>query len=37
MHTPVEVIDPDDLDALADLLGGFAVRAPDHAPFAVDV
>ena len=37
MHTPVEVIDEDDLDAVADLLAGFAVRAPDHAPFAVEV
>jgi len=37
MHTPVEVIDEDDLDALAELLAGFAVRATDHAPFAVDV
>ncbi len=37
MHTPVEVIDPDDLDALADLLAGFAVRAADRAPFSVDV
>jgi endoglucanase len=37
MHTPVEVIDPEDLNAMADLLAGFAVRAPDHAPFTVDV
>ncbi|WP_135303007.1 M20/M25/M40 family metallo-hydrolase [Haloarcula amylovorans] len=37
MHTPVEVIDPADLDALADLLAGFAVRATDTAPFSVDV
>ncbi|EMA13618.1 M20/M25/M40 family metallo-hydrolase [Haloarcula marismortui] len=37
MHTPVEVIDPDDLDALADLLAGFAVRAAEQAPFSVDV
>ena len=37
MHTPVEVIDEDDLDAMADLLAGFAMRAPDHAPFAVGV
>ena len=26
-----------DLDALADLLAGFAVRADEHAPFSVDV
>ena len=37
MHTPVEVIDERDLDALADLLAGFAVRADEHAPFSVDV
>jgi endoglucanase len=37
MHTPVEVIDEDDLDALGDLLAGFAARAQDHAPFAVDI
>ena len=37
MHTPVEVIDEGDLDALADLLAGFAASADDHAPFAVGV
>ncbi|MDS0276417.1 M42 family peptidase [Halomicroarcula sp. S1AR25-4] len=37
MHTPVEVIDPEDLDGVADLLAGFAVRADDHAPFSVEV
>jgi endoglucanase len=37
MHTPVEVVDEDDLDGLADLLAGFAVRAHEHAPFTVDV
>jgi len=37
MHTPVEVIDTEDLDALGDLLAEFALRAPDHAPFTVDV
>ncbi len=37
MHTPVEVIDAADLDALGDLLAGFAARASDHAPFTVDV
>ncbi|PSP83420.1 endoglucanase [Halobacteriales archaeon QS_1_68_17] len=35
MHTPVEVIDADDLDAMADLLAGAAVNVHDHAPFAV--
>jgi putative aminopeptidase FrvX len=34
MHTPVEVIDPDDLDAAADLLAGIATRA-DQYDFAV--
>ena len=37
MHTPVEVIDPDDLDAVADLLAGFASRADELAPFGVDL
>jgi len=37
MHTPVEVIDEDDLDALAGLLAGFAARAEQFAPYAVDV
>ncbi|MFC6973501.1 M20/M25/M40 family metallo-hydrolase [Halomicroarcula sp. GCM10025709] len=37
MHTPVEVIDPDDLDAAADLMAGFAVRADEYAPFSVEV
>ncbi|MBX0323440.1 M42 family peptidase [Halomicroarcula sp. F13] len=37
MHTPVEVVDPDDLAGVADLIAGFAVRADDHAPFSVDV
>lgn len=36
MHTPVEVIDTEDLDRLATLLGAMARRATDHAPFAVD-
>jgi endoglucanase len=36
MHTPVEVIDRTDLDATADLLGGFAARAEDY-EFAVDI
>lgn len=37
MHTPVEVIDDDDLDSLADLLAGFAVNAEEYAPFTVSV
>jgi len=37
MHTPVEVIDPDDLDAVADLLAGFAARAEETAPFTVSI
>jgi endoglucanase len=37
MHTPVEVIDLDDLDAAADLLAAVAARADEFAPFSVDV
>ena len=37
MHTPVEVIDTADLDAVADLLGAMAVGAADAAPFSVDI
>jgi len=37
MHTPVEVVDLDDLDAAATLLGRFAARAEEFAPFAVDI
>jgi len=37
MHTPVEVIDTDDLDAMATLLGAIADRAGDVDSFAVDV
>jgi len=37
MHTPVEVVDLDDLDAVATLLGRFADRAEEFAPFAVDI
>ncbi|MFA9415363.1 M20/M25/M40 family metallo-hydrolase [Natrinema sp. HArc-T2] len=36
MHTPVEVLDLDDLDAAATLLGEFAVAAHDF-EFAVDI
>jgi endoglucanase len=37
MHTPVEVVDLDDLDATAELLGVVAERADSFAPFAVDL
>ncbi|WP_435067262.1 M20/M25/M40 family metallo-hydrolase [Haloplanus sp. C73] len=37
MHTPVEVVDTDDLDAVATLLGAMAERAGDVESFAVDV
>lgn len=37
MHTPVEVIDLDDLDATATLLAEFAGTASMEAPFAVDI
>ncbi|MFB6147188.1 MAG: M20/M25/M40 family metallo-hydrolase [Halobacteriaceae archaeon] len=37
MHTPVEVIDTDDLDDVADLLAAFAEHAGDTDSFAVDV
>ena len=37
MHTPVEVIDTADLDAVADLLGAMAVGAADAAPFGVEI
>jgi len=37
MHTPVEVVDTGDLVAVAELFGAMAERAPEFAPFAVDV
>jgi len=37
MHTPVEVVDTDDVTALADLLAAIAAGATDHEPFTVDV
>ncbi|QSX00253.1 M20/M25/M40 family metallo-hydrolase [Haloterrigena alkaliphila] len=37
MHTPVELIDTDDLESVAALLGAFASRAEEFAPFAVDI
>jgi len=37
MHTPVEVVDTDDLDAAAELLGVMAVGAADAAPFGVEI
>jgi putative aminopeptidase FrvX len=37
MHTPVEVIDTTDLDALAELLGRFAADIDTEETFAVDI
>ncbi|PSP94407.1 endoglucanase [Halobacteriales archaeon QS_4_62_28] len=37
MHTPVEVIDGEDLDTLADLVACFAAQADEFAPFSVDI
>ena len=37
MHTPVEVIDTDDLDAVAELLGAMGAEAADAAPFGLDI
>jgi endoglucanase len=37
MHTPVEVIDSEDLDATADLLASVARRASEDAPYAVNL
>lgn len=37
MHTPVEVIDTRDLEEVATLMGGLAVRLPEFAPFRVDI
>ncbi|ELY93588.1 M20/M25/M40 family metallo-hydrolase [Natrialba taiwanensis] len=37
MHTPVEMIDTDDLEEIAALLGAFASRADEFTPFAVDI
>lgn len=37
MHTPVEVVDTDDLDALADLLAAFGDRAGEYEPFSLGV
>ena len=37
MHTPVEVVDLEDLDAIAELLAAVAERAESFAPFAVDI
>jgi putative aminopeptidase FrvX len=37
MHTPVEVVDTEDLVAAADLLGAFAGAAADHDGFSVDL
>ncbi|MFB6253283.1 MAG: M20/M25/M40 family metallo-hydrolase [Halobacteriaceae archaeon] len=37
MHTPVEVIDTEDLDKVADLLAGFASEAEEYDVFSVDI
>jgi len=37
MHTPVEVIDTEDLVATADLLGAFAERAGEYESFGVEI
>ncbi|MFW5895942.1 MAG: M20/M25/M40 family metallo-hydrolase [archaeon] len=37
MHTPVEVVDLADLDAVAELCAGMAERADEYAPFEVDI
>ncbi|WP_115863326.1 M20/M25/M40 family metallo-hydrolase [Halorussus litoreus] len=37
MHTPVEVIDTEDLDAAADLLAEFAVQSEERESYAVDI
>lgn len=37
MHTPVEVIDTDDLDAATELLATLAARASEDTPYAVDL
>ncbi|WP_211311363.1 M20/M25/M40 family metallo-hydrolase [Halarchaeum salinum] len=37
MHTPAEVVNTEDLDAAADLLAAFAVRAAGRDSFAIDL
>jgi len=37
MHTPVEVVDTEDLDAVGELLGAMAAAAADAAPFGLDL
>jgi putative aminopeptidase FrvX len=37
MHTPVELIDTEDLDTVAELLGAYAARGEEFAPYAVDL
>jgi endoglucanase len=37
MHTPVEVVDLGDLEAAAELLAAFVVRAGEFAPFEADL
>ncbi|KPN29468.1 lysyl aminopeptidase [Halolamina pelagica] len=37
MHTPVEVVDTEDLEAVADLCAAMAERADGHEPFEVEI
>jgi len=37
MHTPVEVVDTNDLEEIATLIGTFASRAHEFEPFAVEI
>jgi endoglucanase len=37
MHTPVEVVDLTDLEAIAELMGRLAATVDEHGPFRVDV
>jgi len=37
MHTPVEVVDTEDLVAVADMLGAFAERASEYERFGVEI
>jgi endoglucanase len=37
MHTPVEVIDTEDLDAAADLLAAFAEKSAGRDGFSIEI